>query len=693
MKRWRQPIIGGERDPVTKGVMANALVGTASKLQLRPIVTVPLYIVCYLALDWLSFIHPLYGVEVTPWNPPAGLSLALLLNGLGYAPVVFLADFLASMFVPAVNVPLGAALSTAFVIMIGYTGCAAVLRIGLGFDTRLNRSYDMACLVAAVLVAPAFVSLGFVSTYVLVGIIPWTGFWEAVLQFWIGDAIGIVTLTPLLLLGIERLGRADVARDESWKRHLAEIVVQGFSIVAMLIFLFGPGSEHEPFRLFYLLFLPLIWISMQHGLVGAAWAALGIQAGLLVALELQDQSTQTVRSFQILMLTLAVTGLILGAMVRERRRAVRALRVSESHLAAILKTAPDGVMTIDATGCIESVNAAIERQLRLDHQRIIDRNIADFIPATGLLSRIEGMLTLPATGASGLELIAWRDDGSNFPIELTAGVLSIDGNRHYTVVIRDITLRKTNEALMRQHQTRLARVSRLSMAGEMASALAHELNQPLTAIAAYGRGCGRLLSKFTPDVSLAREGIEHVVQQAERAGAIIARLRDFVQNGPTNRTTIEVGELIKTSLNLVQPEIKQNEVDIRVRLAPNLPTVLGDPTQIEQVIINLVQNAIEAIASVNSKNRVIEIVARMSDAALIQIEVADSGPGVPDEIASHLFDPFISSKSDSMGLGLSISRTIIEAHGGQLSLTQNPGGGALFVFTLPSSGIDRDRDA
>ncbi|HYB11019.1 MAG TPA: ATP-binding protein [Alphaproteobacteria bacterium] len=678
---------------MSKGAAANAIFGATSKFQLLPVVWIPLFIVFYIALDWLSFIHPLYGVEVTPWNPPAGLTLALLLIGLGFAPVVFVADFLASVFVPAANIPLAAALGTALATTVGYTGCAAILRIWLGFDIRLNRSYDMACLIAAVLVASAFVSFGFVTTYVLVGIIPHASYWEGVLQFWIGDAIGIVTLTPLLLLGIARLGHKEAPHGNTWKRHLAEIVVQGFSIVAMLIFLFGPGAEHEPFRLFYLLFLPLIWIAMQHGLVGAAWAALGIQGGLLVALELQDQSTQTVRSFQILMLTLAITGLILGAMVRERRRTVQALHVSESQLATILKTAPDGVMTIDAQGHIESINAAIERQLRLDHQRIVGRNIADFIPAAELLSRIEGMLAAATTDAPGMELTAWRDDGSNFPIELTAGVLSIDANRHYTVVIRDITLRKTNEALMRQHQTRLARVSRLSMAGEMASALAHELNQPLTAIAAYARGCGRLLNKSTPDVRLAREGVEHVVQQAERAGAIIAQLRDFVQNGSTKRTGIEIGELIKGAINLMQPETKQNEVDIRVSLAPDLPIVLGDPTQIEQVIVNLVQNAIEAIASVKSKVRLIDIAARMSDATMVQIEVTDSGPGVPEDIASHLFDPFISSKPDSMGLGLTISRTIIEAHGGELSFSQSPGGGARFIFTLRSSGMNRGRDA
>ncbi len=659
-----------------------------------PIATVGLYLAAYIALDWVSFIHPLHGVEVTPWNPPAGLSLALLLaRGLAYAPAVLLADLLSTAVVPTVRVPPSVALISSAVVTVGYMGCAAVLRYRLRFDTRLSRSRDMACLIAAGLIAAALVGLGFVASYAWGGMIPWRDYWEAVFQYWIGDAIGIVVFVPMLLLGAARLTRMANGFAEAVKPRWMEMLAQGLLIVATLVVLFGARTEQEPYKSFYLLFLPLIWISVRHGLAGAAWATIGIQGGLFLALELQAQPVEAVRSFQMLMLTLAITGLLLGAAVSERRRALRELGVSESHLATILDTAPDGVITVDAAGRIESVNPAVERQFGLDTQSLIGRSITELVPAPNLLSRIEEQVALPAASTSPVPLVARRNDGITFPVELAAGAVSIDHRRQYTLVIRDVTLREASEAKAREHQAKLARVSRISLAGEMASALAHELNQPLTAIVAYARGCARLLSQTAPDVRLVREGFDHVVQQAERAGIIINRLREFLRDGSRHRTTVEVGALIEEALSLVQAEATLVDVDLRVRLAANLPTVVVDPIQIQQVLLNLVHNAIEAMIAAKSGRRNISIEARALGPGLVEITAADSGPGIPDEIAPRLFDPFVSSKPRGMGLGLSLCRSIIEAHGGQLRAASNPGGGATFSFTLPSSATGPGDDA
>jgi len=174
-----------------------------------PLVTVGLYLAAYIALDWVSFIHPLHGVEVTPWSPPAGLSLALLLaRGLAYAPAVLLADLLSTSVVSSVSVPPSVALVSSAVVTAGYAGCATALRYGLRFDARLSRSRDMVCLITAGLMAAAFVGLGFVTSYAWGGMIPWGDYWEAVFQYWIGDGIGIVVFAPLLLLGAARLMRA-----------------------------------------------------------------------------------------------------------------------------------------------------------------------------------------------------------------------------------------------------------------------------------------------------------------------------------------------------------------------------------------------------------------------------------------------------------------------------------------------------
>src|SRR5579875_640243 len=666
----------------------------ARRLLASPIATVALYLAAYLALDWLTFIHPLHAIEVTPWNPPAGLSLALLLaKGPRYGLAVLIAATVSSLLVPSITVPLSATLISGAVVAIAYTGCAVVLSEFLGFDRRLHSARDIARLIIAVLITAAVVAPGFVTTYVWTGTIPRHDYWEAAFQFWIGDTIGVIALTPLLLLGISQLeGDAD-ARETTGKPHAVEIVVQGLSIIVMLLVLFGLGREDEPYKSFYLLFLPLIWIATRYGLVGAAWAVLGTEIGLFVALELQSQPVETVRSFQVLMLTLAGTGLFLGAVVSERRRVVQALAASETRLAATLNTAPNGLITTDIRGRIETANPAAERLLGASAAHLDARQIGEFIAAPGLLKLIEEQARQPPGSKSAVALTARRADGGTFPIELSVGVLRIGPEIRYILVIRDITLRKAAEARLREHQEELARVSRLSTAGEMASSLAHELNQPLTAVMANARGCARLLGQPNPDMKLIREGFDRVAQQAQRAGAIVNRFRDFLRDGSSYRAVVDIRELIEESLGLVGDEAKRNRVDIRVSIPDGLPTVSVDPIQIEQVFVNLVLNAIEAILAAPSARREITIEGRVLDRTRVEIAVADSGPGVPDDIARRLFDPFVSTKSRGMGLGLSISRTIVESHGGSLQLKQGPEGGARFVFTLPFSGGEGEDNA
>jgi PAS domain S-box-containing protein len=648
----------------------------------RPLTLVVLYVAAYLALDWLSFIHALHGVGITPWSPQAGLSLALLLvKGLGYAPAVLVAALLSNSLSAEVSVPAVAALGAASVMVVGYAGCAFALRRILDMDIRLSRARDVVMLLGAALVAAAFVAVGFVAAHVSGAVIPQSGFVEAAFQFWIGDAIGIAVLTPLLLLVADRSARRETAPAARQGSRLVETAAQALAILAVLFIVFRAGSE--PFRLFYLLFLPLIWIAVRRGLYGAAWAVLGIQGGLIAALEFQDLSIEAVRAFQLLMFALAFTGLLLGAVVSERSRAVRALGESESRLAAILNTAPDGVITVDRQGRIERINPAVERQLRLPADRILGRPITDFIAAPDLVARLEA-----AAGVPSWELAARRADGSSLPIELTAGRLDIGDAHYHTLILRDISLRKESEARARAHAAELAHVSRLSLAGEMASALAHELNQPLTAIVAYARGCLRLLKAPEADRTLTAAAFQQVVQQAERAGAIIGRLREFLREGATHRSTTGIGELIEEALGLAQVEAAQNGVEIRVRVAPGLPNVLVDRIQIEQVLVNLVRNGIEAMLAARGERRLITIEARGAAGGAIELTVADTGPGVAEDVAARLFDPFVTTKPRGMGLGLSISRSIVEAHGGQLQLRPRHAGGAVFAFTLPSSESD-----
>ena len=450
-----------------------------------------------------------------------------------------------------------------------------------------------------------------------------------------------------------------------------------------LALVFGFHYDRYSFQLFYLLFLPLVWIATRHGLAGASWAVVTIQVALIAALEFEDKSVETIRTFQLLMFALATTGLMLGAVVSERRRVAGALAESEGRLAAILNTARDGVLTIDARGRIESINPAVEQLFARPAPQLIGLDVRELLDAPHLLERLTSTARSPAAESARQELDARRADGGVFPIELTAGQFGAPGNERYTLVIRDITSRREAEARAREHQSELAHVSRLSLAGEMASALAHELNQPLTAIAAFGRGCLRLLRQPRTEPDLVKEGVEQVVLEAERAGDIIGRLREFVRTGTCQRSVVDGKALIAGAVALAQIEAKQNGIDIEVRVAPDLPPALADRIQIEQVLVNLLRNGADAILSGGAARRVLTIEARCRTGEAIEIAVADTGPGVVEEVVDQLFEPFVTTKPHGMGLGLSISRSIVEAHEGRLQLIRREGAGAVFAFDLP----------
>lgn len=653
------------------------------------------YVVLYLFLDRVSFIWALHGIDITPWNPPPALTLALLLmRGFGYLPAVILAPLLSSQILPLVSVPPLVGLISAAVIAAGYAAAAGLLRHVFRIDVVLRRTRDLVLLIAVAVAAAGAVALGFVGVYLLAGLIGPADAADAAVQLWIGDAIGIVVLTPLLLVARDRLRHARLAFGRAFWLGAAETLAQISSIGISFVLVFGFNHQRYSFELFYLLFLPVVWIAVRRGLGGAAWAVLVVQIALIAALNLQRNSADTIRSFQLLMFTVAATGLMLGAVVSERHRVARALAESQGRLAAMIETARDGVLTIDGRGRIESVNPAVERLFGLPGRLLAGCRVDDLLPGGRVFERLASMARVPPTGSAREELDARRADGSLFPVELTVGAFGEPGNEHYTLVLRDIASRREAEASQRAHQSELAHVSRLSLAGEMASALAHELNQPLTAIAACARGCLRLLRQPGFDPPLMQEGVEQIVEQAERAGDIISRLREFVATGTTQRAVVPIETIIDGAVALARIEAAQNGIEVVLRLAPDLPPVLADRVQIEQVLLNLMRNGMEAILSHAAATRTLTIEGRRASAQAIEITVADSGPGVPEELAGQLFEPFVTTKPLGMGLGLSISRSIVEAHDGRLRLVKRRGAGAAFAFELPvheaAAGIEAE---
>jgi len=652
------------------------------------------YVALYLALDRLSFIEALHGIGITPWNPSTGLMLALLIiKGPRWSSIVLTAELLSGATLPVVSIPAAPLFVGALVVAGGYASAAAILRV-VGFAASLHRSHDVVLLIVVTIISSCFVACGFVATYAAAGILPWTGFADAAFQYWIGDAIGIVVLVPPLLILNQTIAHPAPADHGRRWLQLVEIAAQGVSIVAALAAVFlGAGGDHA-FRVFYLLFLPLIWIATRRGLAAASWAVLAIQVGLIAGLEFQDHPEVPLRAFQLLMFALATTGLMLGAVVSERQRLSCALAESEGRRTTILNTARDGVLTIDAHGQIQSINPAVERLFGRPSNLLIGHDVRELVDGMpDLVPRLRRITCSSAAETTCWELHARRADGCAFPIELSVGRLDPPATEQYTLVLRDVTSRRNAEARAREHQAELAHVSRISLAGEMAAALAHELRQPLTAIAAYGRGCLRLLAEPAPEPAMLHEGVLEVVQQAERAGDVLGRLREFLRGGSCRCALVEVASIIDAAISLGRIEAMHKEIEIGSRIDPDLPPVLADHIQIEQVLLNLLRNAMDAIETANSERKVIAVEARRKSSRAIEISVADSGPGVIDELNGKIFEPFVTTKPLGMGLGLSISRSIVESHGGSLQMAESIASGAVFAFDLPADGPETSSHA
>jgi two-component system sensor kinase FixL len=281
----------------------------------------------------------------------------------------------------------------------------------------------------------------------------------------------------------------------------------------------------------------------------------------------------------------------------------------------------------------------------------------------------------------GRVVVGERRDGSTFPMELAVGEMRANDRRFFTGFIRDLSERQKTEARLQELQSELVHISRLTAMGEMASALAHELNQPLTAIANYLKGSRRLLEGRTDEqAGLVRDAMEKAAEQSLRAGQIIRRLREFVARGESERRVESVKKLVEEASALALVGAKDQGVRVLFRLDPSVDLVLADKVQIQQVILNLMRNAIEAMEQSARRELVLSIAPTAS--GMVDVGVADTGSGIAEEIMPNLFQPFITSKQHGMGVGLSISRTIIEGHGGRIWAEPSPGGGTVFHFTL-----------
>jgi two-component system sensor kinase FixL len=386
-------------------------------------------------------------------------------------------------------------------------------------------------------------------------------------------------------------------------------------------------------------------------------------------------------------------GRLIGASVVARditaaKRAQLALEEREAHLRSVLETVPDAMIVIDSKGIMRSFSTTAERLFGYAAAEIIGRNVCTLMPSPYREQHDTYLSRYFATGVRriigrGRVVVGLRKDHSTFPMELWVGEMISGGRHSFTGFVRDLTERQETQQRLQELQAELIHMSRFTAMGEMASTLAHELNQPLTAVASYLNGCRRLLDGSAHVHALMlRDAIDRAADQAVRAGQIIRRLRQFVARGESERNVESLTKLIEEASALALVGVKESRVRVSFDFDPRAGFVLADKIQVQQVILNLIRNAIEAMQE--KSTRELKIATAQRDDDLAEVSVADTGPGIAPDILPQLFQPFVTTKPNGMGVGLSISRTIIEAHGGRLWAEPNPEGGTIFRLTLKS---------
>jgi len=511
------------------------------------------FLLCYVVLDWAGLLFPHAFLGVTPWSPSTGLAWAfILLYGPRFLPLLFIAPLLGDALILGPELPWWIQVLSALIIGTGYaTALLVLLNPRTRFNASLSTMRDMVLLMGVAIVATGLVALANVALMVASGSLQASDFQWVLMRYWIGDLIGIAVVTPFLLI---------YATAGRWPRLSLETAFQALAILLGLFLIFGVVNS-APLRLFYVLFVPIVWMGLRKGLEGATLGLVLVQAGVVVALYLTAERIASVTSLQALMLVLALTGLAIGMVVSERRRA--------------------------------------ERQLLLNQEAV-------------------------------------------------------------------------------------ARISRLGSMGEFATAIAHEINQPLTAISNYTRLIKRFLETGAGNKEAAIEAAGKAVAQVDRTAAIIKSLRDLIRLGRSEIGPQSVTRIMRESVELLEPNLQHGKVQLKTRIAKDLQPVLADLLQVEQVLLNLVWNAVEAIEGAGMREGTITIAAALQSPGFVQISVSDTGPGFAADFRVAPVGPALSTKPDGLGLGLALSRSIVEAHGGRLSI----GGdnkGAVVRFTLPTA--------
>ena len=515
------------------------------------------FLALYLACNKLTTWHQFDGLAITLWSPDNGLSLLLLTEGAVFAPFVFLAAVLTDVFIAGVRHSFYVTVAVELVATIGYVGLAAVLRHKLKFDPRRVRLGDVVALVIFVPAGTTLTALSYCGVLYLGGALPADQFYTAMRYFWIGDTVGIITIIPAATSVFAFLSNARW-RWSGYAMVSCSVFILGTCLGFAVLFGVGDAKEHH---LFYLLFLPIIWVGMREGYAGVAVALLAIQLALVATTTYLGCEAKDFGVFQMLMLVLSITGLLLGAVITERAQAAQ---------------------------------------------------------------------------------------------------------------------------LLRQQQTELAHVSAHAIAGAMGMALAHEISQPLSTVASYLHAARRLLQSGAASAPVL-DALSKAEMETRRTREVLERVRDFVSSGKLDLKPLDLSNLTQKIGALCREEASARGVHVEIENIRPIPLVSGDRIQIEQVLNNLVGNAIDAASErTDGRGLVVMRVAQRGDRVVVQVE--DNGSGVAPEMADRLFEAYQTTKPRGMGLGLPLSLQIVQKHAGRLWWEPIVPEGTQFLVELPING-------
>jgi two-component system sensor kinase FixL len=365
--------------------------------------------------------------------------------------------------------------------------------------------------------------------------------------------------------------------------------------------------------------------------------------------------------------------------------------MAAAELHALLDAAVDAIVVIDEQGRVTTFNAAAERMFGYRSTDVVGQDVALLMNEPHRSEHGRYVQRYLDTGEArimgvGREVQARHANGELFPVALSVGEAADAGGRRFVGIIRDLSKERAAEQRTRALEVRLAHVGRLNLMGEMAAGIAHEINQPLSAIATYAQAAKRIMQRDQADMAMLLDICTKIDDQARRAGQVIENLRKFIRKQDIETQSLDVNKVVDDVLNLIEADARAEGIPVRVQASEGLPRVRADAVQLQQVLLNLTRNSVDSMRGGLGKERGIVISTEPSERGGVRITVTDHGPGVSRQLGDNIFHPFVTTKHDGLGVGLAISRTIVQSYDGSLTYSDNPMGGAVFSVDLPAEG-------